>query len=173
MNPQVPERDQDQNQQVIPPAPVAPITSSPEADAAALQAIDALEAETEIEAEPVVSAEPLSSRPMESSVSPNVESSSTVNTFGTPEVSSDATSPLNEATPQTFGQDTTPGVPEAPVESSTPPVVPVAPAAPQANEPFASQPAAKKNTTLIIVAVAVIVIAGIVAGYFAWQALDS
>lgn len=154
MNPQTPEQDSNQqftvNDTTQPaPEPVVPMTeSTSEADAAALQQIDALESESQVVSAPEAPTSALPSQPAMTPVSPNPESAQTV-------VASDA--PAAPVTPQS--------------PADMPATQPVQPA-PQPTIPFtASSTPAKKKPFLIVSIVVGVVLVGVAAGYFVWQSM--
>ncbi len=168
MNPQ----DQDQANS---PTPTFPEQSTPEADAAALQAIDALESEalgdTQAPVTPVMPVEPTpvvnvndapieaitSFEPVAAPVTQNTVPPVPGQTTSVPDTSpvEASVAGVAAATGAQLGQSL--GTPQTPVSEPV--------------QPFAEKK--KSSKLLIVVLVVVIVIAAAVAGYFVWSALNA
>lgn len=172
MNPQT--QDENRDQPVYPSNPVTPVGSSPEADAAALQAIDALEAESDSVAAPIrQTPEPIA--PIESpAAAPIAESTplagptvAPADTAPTAVPTSGFQSPVENFTQPAAQPPVTPT--SAPVEA--PGATPAPAPAPEASAPFAANQPTSKKTPLIIAVIGVGILLGIAAGYLIWQAL--
>lgn len=174
MNPQdplTPENTPQTETPVAPMPPVDPVADLPSSDdVAALQQIDAIESES---TDPSVAA--AASLASAQNDTPQADTFATQSTASVPPAPVIIPEPADTTAPQATQPANNPitapvAAPTAtgPIQQPATQATPVAPAAfPQASEPK------KSNKLVIIIAVAVLVVAGAVAGYFIWQSMQT